>query len=47
MYGLVYGFSENRQFEAKIARNSIILGRDPQIVDRLYITVLYMSFYTF
>jgi hypothetical protein len=25
----------------------VILGRDPQIADRLYITVLYMSFYRF
>jgi hypothetical protein len=44
---LAYGFSENHQLGAKSNRNSVFLGRDPHIVDRLYIMVLYMSFYEF
>jgi hypothetical protein len=44
---LAYGFTENRQLAAKIDRNSVILGRDPHIPDRLCIMVLYMSFYGF
>jgi hypothetical protein len=44
---LAYGISENRQFAAKTDRNSIFLGRDPHIPDRLYIVVSYMSFYWF
>jgi hypothetical protein len=42
-----YGFTENRQFEAKTDRNSVFLCRDPHIPDSLYITVPYMSFYRF
>jgi hypothetical protein len=45
--GLAYGFSENGQFGAKTDRNSVFLGCDPQITDRLYITVPYMSFARF
>jgi hypothetical protein len=43
----VYGFTENLQFEAKTYRNSVFLGRDPHIVDRLFITAMYMNFYGF
>jgi hypothetical protein len=32
---------------AKTDQNSVFLDRDPHIVDRLYITVSYMSFYEF
>jgi hypothetical protein len=44
---LAYGFSENRQILEKTDRNSIILGRKPYILDRLYIMTLHMSFYGF
>jgi hypothetical protein len=44
---LDYGFSESRQFAAKIDRNSVFLGYEPHIPDRLYIMVSYMSFYGF
>jgi hypothetical protein len=42
-----YGFTVNRQFAAKTDRNSVFLGRDPHILDRLYIMVLYLSFHGF
>jgi hypothetical protein len=42
-----YGFTENRQFAAKTDQNSEFLGRDPNIPNRLYIMVSYMSFYEF
>jgi hypothetical protein len=29
LYGLAYGFGENRQFGAKTDRNSVFLGCDP------------------
>jgi hypothetical protein len=44
---LDYGFTENRQFAAKTDRNSVFLGPDTHISDRLYLMVLYMSFYRF
>jgi hypothetical protein len=44
---VAYGFTENRQFGAKTDRNSIFLGRDPHMVDRLSKTVPYMNFYGF
>jgi hypothetical protein len=44
---VAYDFTENRQFGAKIDRNSVFHGRDPYITNRLYITVPYMSFYRF
>jgi hypothetical protein len=44
---LAYGFSKNSQFVAKINRSFIFIGRDPHILNRLYIIVLYMSFYVF
>jgi hypothetical protein len=44
---LAYGFTINRQFAAKTDRNSIFLGCDPHIPDRLYIMVLYLSFHGF
>jgi hypothetical protein len=42
---LVYDFTQNRQFWAKTEQNSVFLGRDTHIVDRLYITVSYIIFY--
>jgi hypothetical protein len=44
---LGYGFTENRQFAIKTYWNSVFFGRDPHILDRLYIMVPYMSFYSF
>jgi hypothetical protein len=40
-------FSKNRQLATKTVQNSIFLGRDPHIIDHLYIMVPYMSFYGF
>jgi hypothetical protein len=42
---LVCGFTENNKFGAKTDKNSVFLGRDTHIADRLSITVLYMNFY--
>jgi hypothetical protein len=47
MYVLAYGFTENRQFVAKTDQNSIFLYPNPHILDRLYIMVMYISFYGF
>jgi hypothetical protein len=44
---LAYGFTENCQFRAKTDRNSVFLGRDPRIANRLSITVPYFNFYGF
>jgi hypothetical protein len=44
---LAYDFTENHQFATKTERTSVFLGREPHIPDRLYIMVLYMSFYEF
>jgi hypothetical protein len=44
---LAYGFTENCQFGAKIDRNSVFLGRDPRIANRLSITVPSMNLYVF
>jgi hypothetical protein len=44
---LNYGFNENCQFGAKTDRNSVFLGCDAHIVDRLSIIVMYMNFYGF
>jgi hypothetical protein len=44
---LAYGFTENCQFGAKIDRNSVFLGRDPRIANRLSIMVPYFYFYRF
>jgi hypothetical protein len=41
---LAYGFTQIHHFGAKTDRDSIILGRDPHIVDRLYITYPFMIF---
>jgi hypothetical protein len=46
-YLLAYGFNKNHHFAAKTDRNYVFLGRDPHILDRLYIMVSYMSFYMF
>jgi hypothetical protein len=44
---LPYGFTENCQFGPSSNRNSIFLGRDPHIMNQLYIMVLYIFFYKF
>ena len=45
--GVSLRFSENCQFGAKTDRNSIFLGRDCRIANRLSITVPYFNFYRF
>jgi hypothetical protein len=44
---LANGFTENCQFGAKTDRNSVFLGHDTHIVNRLSITVPYFIFYGF
>jgi hypothetical protein len=44
---LPYDFTENRQFGAKTDRNFIFLYHDHNIVDQLYIIVMYISFFGF
>jgi hypothetical protein len=44
---VAYGFTKNHQIVVKIVRNSVILGPNPHILDRLYILVSYMSFFGF
>jgi hypothetical protein len=44
---LAYGFSKNCQFGAKTDRNSVFLGRDRRITNRLSIMVPYFNFYGF
>jgi hypothetical protein len=44
---LAYGCTENCQFGAKIDRNSVFLGRDPRIANRLSIVVPYLNFMGF
>jgi hypothetical protein len=44
---LAYCFAENSQFWAKTDRNSVFLGHDPGIVNRLSITVPYFNFHIF
>jgi hypothetical protein len=44
---LAFGFTEQCRFVVKTDRNSIFLSRDPHITDRLYIIVMYISFYGF
>jgi hypothetical protein len=39
---LVFGFTEQRRFMPKTDRNSAFLSRDPHILDRLYIVVIYI-----
>jgi hypothetical protein len=41
---LAYGSTENCQFGAKTDRNSVFLGRDPRMKNRLSITVPYFNF---
>jgi hypothetical protein len=41
---LANGFTENWKFGAKTDRNSVFLGRDPHIANRLSITVPYFNF---
>jgi hypothetical protein len=45
--GVSLRFYRNCQFGAKTNRNSIFLGRDPRIANRLSITVPYFNFYGF
>jgi hypothetical protein len=47
LYVLAYSFTENHQFTVKTDRNSVFLGREAYILNRLYIMVPYMSFYRF
>jgi hypothetical protein len=44
---LAFDFTKITTLGAKTDRNSIFLGHDPHIMDRLYIMVLYMCFYKF
>jgi hypothetical protein len=44
---LAYGFTENCQFGVKTDRNSIFLGCDTRITNRLSITVPYFNFFGF
>jgi hypothetical protein len=44
---VAYDFTKNRQFGAKTDWNSVFIGRDPYIVDRLYIIALYIHFMDF
>jgi hypothetical protein len=44
---LAFGFTEKCQFVVKPGRNSIFLGCEEYIPNRLYIMVLYTSFYFF
>jgi hypothetical protein len=46
-WGLAFGFIEECQFEAKIDRNPIFLGRKAQISDWLHIMVMHTCFYDF
>jgi hypothetical protein len=42
---LAFGFTDKRQFVVKTERNSIFLCRESHISHRLYIMVMYISFY--
>jgi hypothetical protein len=44
---LAFGFTENHRFTIKTDGNSVFLGRNPHILDRLYLLILYMRFYEF
>jgi hypothetical protein len=44
---LEFNFTGKRWFVAITDRNSVFLGHDPHILDRLYIMVMYISFYEF
>jgi hypothetical protein len=44
---LAYGFTKNGQFGAKTDQNSLFLGRNPRIANRLSIKVSYFNFYGF
>jgi hypothetical protein len=44
---LAYGLTKNCQFGGKTDRNSIFLGHDPRIANRLSIMVPYFNFYGF
>jgi hypothetical protein len=45
--GVSLRYYRKHWFVPKTDRNSVFLGRDPYIPDRLYIMVLYISFYGF
>jgi hypothetical protein len=44
---LAFGFTKKYQFVVKTHQNFTSLGRETYIMDRLYITVLYIIFYGF
>jgi hypothetical protein len=44
---LADGFTKNHLFGAKTDRNSVFLGCDPRIVNRLSIMVPHFNFYRF
>jgi hypothetical protein len=44
---LAFGFTEKHHFMVKTDRNSVFLGREPHISDRLHIIALYIIFYGF
>jgi hypothetical protein len=44
---LTFGFTEKRKLATKTDRNLVCLGRNVQILDRLHIMLLYISFYGF
>jgi hypothetical protein len=44
---LAFGFTEKCQFVTKTNINSVFVGREAHIPDRLYIMVIYLKFYGF
>jgi hypothetical protein len=44
---LAFGSTEKCQFLTKTDQNSVFIGHDAHILDRLYIMVLYLKFYSF
>jgi hypothetical protein len=45
--GNAFGFTEKRQLAVKTDQNYIFLSRKAQILDRLHIVVMHISFYEF
>jgi hypothetical protein len=44
---LAFGLPVKHQFVTKTNRNSVFLSHEVQILDRLYIMVMYINFYGF
>jgi hypothetical protein len=44
---LSFGFTEKHDFAAKTDWNSVFLGHKSQILDRLHVMVMHISFYEF